>query len=50
MKQGISILCLNLVSLLCVGISGYMVINGIGNWGWFFGLGVLSAHVKSKEQ
>lgn len=50
MKEAIFILTINLLSIACVLVSGYMAIHGIGNWGWFFGLACLSAHgVKSNK-
>lgn len=34
---------INLVALVCVGIAGYMAINGKDGWGWFLFLGLCCA-------
>ncbi|CAL1518194.1 hypothetical protein MMC2321_01935 [Chitinophaga sp. MM2321] len=42
MKSLYAVIALNTVSLLGVGIAGYMAIYGIGNWGWFLVIGFMT--------
>lgn len=34
---------INLVSLACIGIAGYMAVLGRDGWGWFLFVGLLCA-------
>ena len=42
MKYIIIILVANLVSLMCVAGSFYLVLNDIDGWGWFLFCGVIT--------
>jgi hypothetical protein len=42
MKQFFGIVAVNLFSIICVLIAGYMVYNGNENWGWFLVVGLVT--------
>jgi len=34
----------NIVTLICIGIGGYMAVLGCSGWGWFLFVGLLCSH------
>lgn len=38
-----------LPATLCVGVAGYMAMNGYSGWGWFLFVAVLLAQVEIKS-
>jgi len=44
MKDIMMQIVVNIPSILCIGISGYLIANGIAGWGWFLVVGVLAIY------
>jgi len=42
MKDVVMQFVVNLPSMICIGISGYLLYNGIEGWGWFLFVGLLT--------
>ena len=42
MKHVLMTIAANIASIVCIGIAGYMAIEGKPNWGWFLALGFLA--------
>jgi hypothetical protein len=43
MKYFLANLGINLVALLCICLSGYLLLHDKGGWGWFLFVGLLCA-------
>jgi len=43
MKFVLANLGINLVALACIGVSGYLAVNGKDGWGWFLFAALLCA-------
>jgi len=37
---------LNLVALVCAGISGYLAVNGTEGWGWFLFAAIITSNAE----